>query len=178
MFENFSNARKVEDGRRDTTKESAPSTEQSGAFTPEIRQKIQICLEDTTYANKQGEGFNKIKTLLGGEKSEEQKTNRLKSLLALELNADMEDVILKIETDLSARVSDKIFAKFAALASTIRDVDSLLKQNINSHEDRLRITAKIKKKQSRGCIRIPNNLCPQLVEAINMYEGSVSVRFQ
>jgi len=95
--------------------------------------------------NKQGKGFNKIKTLLGGEKSQEQRTNRLKSLLALELDADMEDVILKIETDLNAGVSDKIFAKFSELASTIRDVDSILKQNISSHKDSPRIIARIKK---------------------------------
>lgn len=95
--------------------------------------------------NKQGKGFKKIKTLLGGDKTQEQKTNRLRSLLALELDANMEDVILKIETDLRAEVSDKVFAKFSELASTIGNVDSVLKQNINSHEDGPRIIARIKK---------------------------------
>ena len=52
MFEDLSKTLKIEPRKLEATEELSFTTDEDTTFTPEIRQKIQLCLDDPSYINK------------------------------------------------------------------------------------------------------------------------------
>lgn len=95
--------------------------------------------------NNHGKGFNKIKKLLGGEKTSEQRNNRLRSLLSFELDKNMDNIISRIDDVFSPDTSDKIFEKCSELIATINKVEDFFLDNFTEQKYSKSISSSIKK---------------------------------
>ena len=108
--------------------------------------------------NNHGSGFNKIKKLLGREKSSEQRINRLRSLLSLELDKEMDNIISRIDEEFSPETSDKIFLKCSELVVTMDTVEDFFEENFKKQKYSQTILSSIKNQSCGKLVGYSHNL--------------------